>query len=98
MNGNLDLPEHLREILRKLAETQTTARQFGASDEVQRCVDRVLNDVAFNVSVISGLPKCQLSSPHRDIQTGYDSVGNLRLECLHAPMHCWDLAGNRKSC
>jgi len=98
MNENLDLPEHLRQVLHKLAETQATARQFGASDEVQRYLSRMLKDLAFNVSVISGLPKCQLASPHKDIQTGYDSAGNLRLECLHAPMHCWDLSGNRKSC
>lgn len=47
---------------------------------------------------ISGMTMCYLSTPPEPIQTGFDSKNNLRLECLHAHQHCWNLSGIKQSC
>lgn len=65
---------------------------------VKRYVHGFMQAAASGVAALAGLPKCQLASPHEDILTGYDSGGNLRLECMHSPQHCWDLGGRRGKC
>ena len=54
---------------------------------------------AANSALASINVKCPFASPPADINTKFDTAtGNLRLECMHSPQHCWTLNGTRTRC
>jgi hypothetical protein len=98
MDEDLILPAALVSILQSIDAVVQKGSQSGATPEIQVHLTSLMRMASLSVVALSGLPKCQLASPHKDIQTGFDSSGNLRLECLHSPMHCWDLTGHQGPC
>lgn len=98
MYGELSLQPGLVRILKSIDAVAQTGNEAGTPTEVQIHLTSLMHVAALSVSALSGLPKCQLASPHKDIQTAFDAHGNLRLECLHSPMHCWDLNGHQGPC
>jgi hypothetical protein len=98
MNTDLELRPELAEILHSIGQVAATTARVRAPSEVQTHVESFVRMSSMAVLVASGLPQCQLASPHKPIQSGFDKHGNLRLECLHSPTHCWDLNGHKASC
>jgi hypothetical protein len=95
---NLPIPRAVSAILESIGEVARRAAIAGAGTVMQAHVHGLMQIAARSVLALGGLPQCQLAHPHADIQTGFDSRGNLRLECLHTPMHCWDLNGHMGPC
>lgn len=98
MNGDLHIPEGLGSILKSIDAVTQKGVEVGAPADIQAHLSTLMRMAAFSLAALAPLPKCQLGSPHKDIQTSCDPSGNLRLECLHSPTHCWDLNGHRCSC
>ncbi len=94
---DLVIPKHLALILRGFDAARREAR--GAPGLLQLHVLDMMKLAATSSIAVGGLPPCPFGSPPAAIQAGYDSHGNLRLECLHSnPQHCWDLNGTRGPC
>jgi hypothetical protein len=94
---NLLIPDKLQGVLKALAAVSGAARE--RPQLLQSHLDQLMQVAATSSVSISGAPLCQLASPPEPIQSGFDSKGNLRLECLHAkPQHCWDLSGIKCQC
>ena len=94
---NLLIPPGTQEVLKAIAAVTLTAK--GRSGVLKIHLDRLMQLAATSSVALSSLPMCPLGSPPEPIQSGFDSNGNLRLECLHAkPQHCWDLSGNKCEC
>lgn len=96
-NEDLEIPEHLALLLRSMEMVMHVAGS--APQNLQTHVKGLMLTAAHSsVSLTTGL-KCPLGSPPADIQPGFDSAGNLRLECLHSNrQHCWSLSGKRGPC
>ena len=95
---DLTISPAVTSILTSIGNVTVQGGAAGVSTELQVHVAGLMRIAALSVATVGGLPPCQLASPHTSIQTGYDSQGNLRFECLHTPMHCWDLNGHKGRC
>jgi hypothetical protein len=97
-NGeNLVIPHELQVILIAIGAVSGAAKD--RPQLLKNHLDRLMQVAATSSASISGLPLCELASPPEPIQGGFDSNGNLRLECLHAnPQHCWGLSGVKCGC
>ncbi len=95
---DLTIPPAIASILKSIEGVVRARATVGASTDMQVHVYGLMRIAAQSVAALAGLPRCQLAHPHADIQTAFDSNGNLRLECLHTPMHCWDLNGHAGPC
>jgi hypothetical protein len=95
---DITIPPALTAILKRIGEAAVTTTEAEGGTALQAHVSGVMRVAAYSVAAFAGLPPCQLASPHAGIQTAFDSQGNLRFECLHTPMHCWDLEGHKGTC
>jgi hypothetical protein len=98
MNDNLEVPPDLATILEGIDSVARTARGTTVSDLLRDHVADAMRLASLSLVAVTGLPQCQLGHPHSTIKTGYDPSGNLRLECLHSPQHCWSLTGIKTTC
>lgn len=95
---NLEIPAGVTTILETFAVSLDQTRASGAAAALQAHIVGLIHMAAASVVSIAGLPQCQIAYPHQNIQVGFDSSHNLRLECLHSPRHCWTLSGTQCSC
>jgi len=94
---DLKIPDHLALILQSMDAVRQ--RAMGAPGLLQSHVLDMMKLAATSAMAVGDLPQCPLGSPPAAIQSGFDSKGNMRLECLHSnPQHCWDLNGHRGPC
>ena len=98
MSSNLEIPIGISEIFRGIDAVCKASTRNGVSEDMRTHVLSLMQVTATSVMALSGLPKCQLGTPHAAIQTAYDASGNLRLECLHPITHCWSLSGAKGPC
>ena len=103
-SDNLELSAEVRGILHSIdGLIRTTASIQGRATFPPELKSYLMSSThvagALVTLAVSGV-QCPLASPPANIQNGFDSAGNMRLECLH-PMpnqHCWDLTGLRTTC
>ncbi len=98
MSTDLKIPTEISAILWGIDTVCKTSTRDGVSADMRIHVLSLMQVAATSVAALSGLPKCQLATPHAPIQTAYDASGNLRLECLHPITHCWSLSGAKGPC
>jgi hypothetical protein len=97
VGDNLLIPSKTQALLVAIAAV-TGAAQHGPK-LLKLHLDQLMQVAATSSVSITSLPMCPLGAPPEPIQSGFDSKGNLRLECLHStPQHCWDLSGNTCKC
>jgi len=96
--NKLEVPEGLTAVLEAIAAVVRTKGEVGTPQGFQTDIRQIMRYSAVTATTLAGLPKCQIFSPHATIQIGFDSSNNLRFECLHPSMHCWDLNGNLGPC
>ena len=96
---DLEIPEHLSIMLRGLNEVARVAVGVAAPKLLQDNMLAAMRLAVNSALALAPMVKCPFGSPPASIQQGFDSKGNLRLECLHSnPQHCWDLNGRRGPC
>lgn len=98
MNQDIEIPQDLTKILESINAVVRAARDAPTSELIRDHVADAMRLAALSTLAVTALPQCQLGHPHTSIKTGYDPSGNLRLECLHYPQHCWTLAGVKTMC
>jgi hypothetical protein len=98
MSTDLEIPTGISELFLSIDAVCRTSTRSGVSADMRTHVLSLMQVAATSVAAFSGFPKCQLATPHAVVQTAYDASGNMRLECLHSPTHCWSLSGAKGVC
>ena len=98
MSNDLEIPIAVTEMWLKMDAVCKTSARKDVSPVMRTHVLSLMQIAATSVAALSGLPECPLASPHAPVQIAYDASGNMRLECLHVPTHCWSLSGAKGTC
>jgi len=95
---DLNVPHERTRLLERINEVTAASTMQGLGGGLKLHTQSLMAMAASSIVSMASLPKCQFASPHTNIHVGYDATGNLRLECLHSPTHCWSLDGVKGRC